>query len=423
MNSKKIAVIWMSLIILSSLIVIILEITPSVKASTTWFVDASNPGPGDGSPGNPFKIIQAGVDNATPGDTVFVYAGTYYEDVYINKTINLTGISRDNTTINATDIGILAENADYINISGFTVENGSIIGIKTEYANMSIITKNKLQSNNEAIFLFHSNNTLIYNNTIINNNNGIYLTESNFNNISKNMVVNNTGNGIELRSYSDNNTVVNNTVTNNKHGIIIRLWSDNNQIIDNIINSNMNIGIYVVISNNNLFLNNTCINNNIGAYLNYYFTDSNKLVNCTIQDSVEYDINMTFESKGLVLNTIFNKSKTHYFSTTSSLIVQWYIHVYVLDYLGNPVANTNIEIKDNKNSSYQEIYTTDVNGYLRWLPVTVCTTHYERKQNRYNRPLQWHIIRFRTWLELNLITQNPIKHQSTNRPSIHRRPI
>jgi hypothetical protein len=35
------------------------------------------------------RTIQEGIDNATAGDTVFVYNGTYYENVVVDKTLDL----------------------------------------------------------------------------------------------------------------------------------------------------------------------------------------------------------------------------------------------------------------------------------------------------------------------------------------------
>jgi hypothetical protein len=38
--------------------------------------------------------------------------------------------------------------------------------------------------------------------------------------------------------------------------------------------------------------------------------------------------------------------------------------------LGNPVPNANVKIEDNLNGSYNETFTTNINGIIRWIPVT-----------------------------------------------------
>lgn len=69
-----------------------------------------------------YTVIQDAIDNASIGDTVFVYNGTYYENLMINKTINLTGIDWNITIIHGNRSGdVINVTSDWVNISGFII--------------------------------------------------------------------------------------------------------------------------------------------------------------------------------------------------------------------------------------------------------------------------------------------------------------
>ncbi|GAI69068.1 unnamed protein product, partial [marine sediment metagenome] len=57
---------------------------------------------GNGTQGSPFQYIQDGVNDAFPGDTIYVFNGTYSECVMIKyplKQLDLIGESRENVII------------------------------------------------------------------------------------------------------------------------------------------------------------------------------------------------------------------------------------------------------------------------------------------------------------------------------------
>ena len=61
---------------------------------------------GGSGPGN-YTTIQAAINDANSGDTVFVYNGTYHENVVITKNnIILKGEDKNNTIIDASGGGI-----------------------------------------------------------------------------------------------------------------------------------------------------------------------------------------------------------------------------------------------------------------------------------------------------------------------------
>lgn len=61
----------------------------------TWHVDNSG--------GADFERIQDAVNASEDGDTIRVFAGTYYENVVVNKTLSLVGNGSANTTIQLHD--------------------------------------------------------------------------------------------------------------------------------------------------------------------------------------------------------------------------------------------------------------------------------------------------------------------------------
>lgn len=87
---------------------------------------------GGSGPGN-YTTIQAAINDANNGDTVFVYNGTYYENVIINKdSLQLLGENKTNTIIDGNNSGhgiAIPIPSNYINISNFTVRNANGSGI------------------------------------------------------------------------------------------------------------------------------------------------------------------------------------------------------------------------------------------------------------------------------------------------------
>jgi hypothetical protein len=72
--------------------------------------------------GSAYTNIQDAIDSARYGDTVYVYPGTYFENLRVKKTINLTGEGYYNTKINGNGFGdVISVSQDWVNISGFTV--------------------------------------------------------------------------------------------------------------------------------------------------------------------------------------------------------------------------------------------------------------------------------------------------------------
>lgn len=187
-------VLWISMMLLFGSVCIV-----SARSGQTWYVDASNTsGPWDGSLEHPFQHIGNATHVAQDGDTVFVFNGTYNEEVNITTSIQLLGENKHATIINQTETsqecGIVCA-ADNITISGF-----SICGCSGGYATA-------------AIMLYgHTSHNIITDNIIFRNNfYGIYIQGSSGNTIANNLLMYN-GYGIVQGGNSSHNLYQGNTL-------------------------------------------------------------------------------------------------------------------------------------------------------------------------------------------------------------------
>ena len=143
--------------------------------------------------------IQAAVDTANPGDTVFVYNGTYEEHVIVNKTLTLTGQNRTITIIDGNGTGTpLTITAQNVTVTEFTIKSGPTKPPNFPLSGININSTGNTISNNIVTendfcavgLTFHGNNT-IKQNVITNNTIGIFLFQSNSNIIIQNNFINN----------------------------------------------------------------------------------------------------------------------------------------------------------------------------------------------------------------------------------------
>jgi len=256
------------------------------------------------------KTIQEGVNNASSGNSIFVYNGTYIEHVVVNKSISLIGEKTENTIIEVNTTGnVIRITADWVNISGFTLYgNGNYfndrgINIRSNY---NTISNNNISGNHYGIYLEEPRiNNILSDNTIINNVKGIFLLRVNNNALFDNIISDNSF-GIWLYE-SCNNTLSGNTVINNDDGIKMHNAA-NNSIIDNFIASNNDNGIFLKDDPNKHSYNNISGNTIVSNHKNgIYVWDSsfNTISSNTFINNSHSGINLHEESKG---NNISNNS-------------------------------------------------------------------------------------------------------------------
>jgi parallel beta-helix repeat protein len=295
--TRRGAAVLISLALLLSLIVIVVDVNPPAEAAVITV---------DDSGGADYTTIQQAIDNASSRDTVYVFIGTYFENVIVNKTINLTGENKETTIIDGRGSGsVVTVLANWVNMSGFSVANGTY-GIRVISSGNSTITHNTITNHTGPGYGF-----------------GIYLDSSSNNFIANNTVANITGSsesyGIRL-DYSSNNTIINNSVSNSDIGIVL-LGSTSNTVINNNASKN-ELGILLLGSTSNTVTNNNVSKNYNGIRLQASF--SNTITNNTISSNNDYGILLISSASNTITN---NELKGNGIIISGSLLEQWNTHI------------------------------------------------------------------------------------------------
>jgi len=206
---------------------------------------------GGSGPGN-YSKIQDAIDNASHGDTVFVYddSSPYNEGIVIDKSVRVIGENKNTTII----LGIGIHNvysliliiADKVFLSGFTIQQMTSSYAVWINGNETNFTDNIIDDCWLGIFIWpflthkYSTKNIIYHNLIKNCFCGIYVFESLNTVIADNTVNNNLYKGISITN-GDNTVISNNEVRFDDVGIRIE-DSENVSIFFNNVTENA-IGI------------------------------------------------------------------------------------------------------------------------------------------------------------------------------------
>ncbi len=249
-----------------------------------------------------YSSIQEAIDFAHSGDIVFVYNGIYYENLVINKSIEIVGQNKDATVIDGNDgLYTVIINSSKVSISGFTIQNG-VIGLFISGSN--ILSKNTIQwnilkDNINGIYLQSSSYENVISKNMINNNaEGIHLYNSSNNSVTNNTIEYNAASGIILWETSDNNIISGNNITGNSRGIFLKRWSNNNIISKNNITNNDRIGISIGYSFQNIIQSNVISNNVQGILMDS--SNKNNITGNLIENNTRYGIYLSDSDDNII---------------------------------------------------------------------------------------------------------------------------
>ncbi len=255
-----------------------------------------------------YSTIQSAINNANNGDTVYVHKGLYYENIVINKTINLTGEDKNITYIDGSGIDVVVKILkDFVNISNFKImHSGPYSGLGDDsgiliLSNSTIVNDCIFQENECAIMMGYTvSDNKIIDCSLYNNYLGIWVHGSN-NTISNNVIVK-TGNMGIMLDYADNCTIINNNIINNP------------------------IGTRFYESHNNIIFNNNYLNNWYTAIqIHHSFTYQNNIINNLFEENeIAIDIfsnayNNAIYHNFFVNNTLSARDDNHNFWYSTSI--------------------------------------------------------------------------------------------------------
>ena len=292
--------------------------------------------------GGQFKTIQQAVDAAKPGDTVLVAAGTYTENIVVNKSLTIAAADRSAPpTVKAADSGkdVVLLTSSGVHIDGLALVGGAS-GVEIQHTSNCVVTSCTVSDNVFGVYLVGATANEVSANNLNSNGFGIYSDGSSGNKLSGNSAVYETGgggnatysDGIYLYYSGSNNVTQNNLNANHVYGISL-FHSSGNDISNNTMIADEQIGVRLgEASNNNTLSFNTIGGNSqlgiliLNAQGNQIYL--NNFVNQTVATS---------DASAAILNS---PEKLAY--TYGGINRTGYMSNYYSDYKGNDSNGTGI---------------------------------------------------------------------------------
>jgi parallel beta-helix repeat protein len=246
-----------TLIAVAVAVSILVAFSATASAETTWYVDDDCGTTQEGTTDYPYCTIQTAIGAAVDGDTIEVAAGTYTENVAVNKQVTLLGANQgvgpDELRVDESIIeGMVTITADGATVNGFKLTSSYIAAGYTSAQNVDIsynILENVVATWG-AIHLHGSHQcdgAYVGHNTISGaQGHGIWTVGNDDVTIECNHVLDNTGDrAIEALNHVGTGIVIHANTITNSGGKGINYWAEDGGVItDNVITNSNYEAIY-----------------------------------------------------------------------------------------------------------------------------------------------------------------------------------
>ncbi len=243
-----------------------------------------------------YPTISAAIGNATPGDTILVKPGTYYENPVVNISLTIESeVPNGAVVIGSAGVfdggqGVFTLAGNDITLEGFQIQSLNYSSALDDATGIMLLGNNCTLSHNTmigdwyGIFSSTSSGCTIIGNTVTYSGHiGIRISGGSQNEFLNNLVTENSQSGTAIDGYSD---IIsgNNFTDNGLHGLGI--GASYSLVYDNNMTGNMGDGLYIgasfcTVTSNTLADNEfgVCLENSFAAPINNTFYDNNFINN------------------------------------------------------------------------------------------------------------------------------------------------